>query len=241
MRSISRAGLAAALMIVAGNANAADPAIRMAPAPAPAFFSWTGGYVGLQAGYSFGRDKTAEYLTATGAFTGLQWSYKANSALGGLYAGANYQFGSIVLGADADISYTNTSGGFVDPPALPLNPGGAGRLTHHWAGALRARAGFAYDRLLIYAAGGLAFGSFKYRYTNGTTLVNETTTSTRTGWTVGGGVEYAFTNNWIGRAEYRFTNFGKFYYASVTAFPGLLTGSQNPRFHTLRAGISYKF
>ena len=56
----------------------------------------------------------------------------------------------------------------------------------------------------------------------------------------GAGMEYAFTDNILARIEYRYADYGKYRYNSVTAFPGL-TGQQEPKLNTLRAGVAYKF
>jgi outer membrane immunogenic protein len=87
---------------------------------------------------------------------------------------------------------------------------------------------------------GIAFGNISHTYSNLITGISETTSDTRTGWTAGGGVEFALTPNILARAEYRYTDFGIYRYDSVTSFPGL-TGQQEPRFNTARLGAAYKF
>jgi outer membrane immunogenic protein len=235
MNSISQTCLAAIALLTASAASAADLPARVPPAPLMALpaFTWTGVYVGGQAGYTWGRDRTTEYLTATGAFTGLTWGYDANSFVGGVHAGANYQLGLFVIGGEGDLEAVNARGGFVDP-------GGLGELKLKWQSSLRARVGVAFDRLHIYGTGGAAFANMRYDYTNPVGPITETTTSWRTGYTIGGGAEFAFTDNLIGRVEYRYSNFGSFRYVSTVAFP-ILTGEQTPRFSTVRAGLSYKF
>lgn len=223
----------ALVLIVAGAANAADfSEPYRAPPPVP-FFSWTGFYVGADLGYTWGRDHTTEYVTASGAFTGFQWDYKANSFVGGLFAGGNYQIGSFVLGAEADIEALRLKGGFFDPP-------GSGDTRLDWQGSFRGRAGYAVDKTLFYGTGGLAFADISHTYSNLITGISETTAGIRTGWTAGGGVEFALTPQILARAEYRYTDFGTYRYDSLTAFPGL-TGQQAPRFSTVRVGAAYKF
>lgn len=216
--------------------HAADlPFSRPIAAPPAAFgaFSWTGFYVGGQIGYDWGRDKTTEYFTATGVFTGMAWSYNTKGFVGGAHAGFNYQLSPVVLGLEADIEGTDIKGGFVDP-------GGAGRMKIDLQSSVRARVGYAFDRFLIYGTGGVSFANINYVYSN-PAGASESTTSLRTGWTAGGGVAYALTDNLIGRLEYRHANYGSFTYDSKVAFPGLLTGKQEPRSNTLRAGLSYQF
>ena len=80
-------------------------------------------------------------------------------------------------------------------------------LANDWQSSVRLRAGYALDRTLIYATGGIAFADDKETVT--LSLDTYSQTQTLTGWTIGGGVEYALTNGWIGRVEVRYTDFGK--------------------------------
>ncbi|MCC2096379.1 MAG: porin family protein [Hyphomicrobiales bacterium] len=238
------AAFAAFGLLLATGAQAADLPQRIeAPAPyAPPVFTWTGFYAGAHVGYSWGRDQTTEFFTATGAFTGLFWKYPANTVLGGLHVGYGHQIGSLVLGVEADADLANARGGFTDPTNLAVgNPGGAGTLRNAWRASIRGKLGYAAGRFMPFVTGGVAFANLKYIYTNPLTGIEEKTESVRTGYTVGAGVSYAFTNQWRATLEYRYTDFGAFRYASQTAFPGLLTGRQQPRFSTVKAGISYKF
>ena len=110
--------------------------------------------------------------------------------------------------------------------------------------SLRARAGFAWDRFLIYATGGIAFANAKLE-SEGTIVFddqstadfNDSDSSTLTGWTAGGGVEYAFTDNIIGRVEVRYSDFGK------DTFHLNDSGDVKAGFSQTAAtvGISYKF
>ena len=218
----------------AQSAGAADMPMYRKASPIPAaVFSWTGFYLGAQVGYAWGRDHTTEYLTANGAFTGFQWRYRLDHVVGGGFAGANYQVGNAVFGLEADIEAAGNKGGFYDPP-------GAGDTNIKWQGTFRGRLGFAADRVLVYATGGFAYADISHTYVQVITPIHETTTGIRTGWTAGAGIEYAVTNNVLVRAEYRYTDYGKYRYDSLTAFPGL-TGQQTPTLNTGRIGVAYKF
>ncbi|MGE3246081.1 MAG: outer membrane protein, partial [Beijerinckiaceae bacterium] len=195
--------------------------------------SWTGVYAGLHAGYSWGTDKTAEFLTANGLFTGLAWAYKANSVVGGVHAGAMYEANRVVVGLEGEFELADTRGGFVDP-------GGAGFLTNKWRASVRGKAGYSFGRILPFFTFGAAFANLRYDYTNWVGPITETTSSNRIGYTIGMGVSYKVTDSVLASIEYRFTDFGAFYYPSQTAFP-ILTGRQHPRFNTLRSSVSYKF
>ena len=224
-----------ALALLAGSANAADFAMPMKAPPPLLVFSWTGFYIDADIGYARGKDTTTEYLTSTNTFAGFNPTYKISSAVGGLYAGYNYQIGSAVLGVESDIEAANIRGCFIDPVV-----GGAGTTLLDWQGSLRGRLGFTADKVLFYGTGGLAFADISHTYPNLVTGIAETTAGLRTGWTAGAGIEVALMPNLLARAEYRYTDYGPYRYDSVTSFPGF-TGQQEPRFSTLRIGAAYKF
>ena len=208
---------ACALLAGAGVASAAD---AIEPAMEYPAFSWTGGYIGLQGGYAWG-----DVDRDNGSF---QNSYDADGVLGGVHAGYNAQFGSFVLGVEGDFDFTGIDG----------NDDGVGGTTDaidvDWMASVRGRAGYALDRLLIYGTAGVAFADIEQTNTGG---VPASSSNVRTGWTVGGGVEYAFTDHLTSRIEYRYADFGSQDYAPA----GLLPFKQDYKFHTVRAGLSYKF
>jgi outer membrane immunogenic protein len=233
--AIYAAGAAALVLASAGSAGAADLKLPAKAPPWSPIFSWTGFYAGAGVGYAWGRDTTTEYLTGTNIFTGLKWDYAPKGAVGGLYAGGNYQTGAIVFGLETDIELARIESGFHDPAA-----GGAGNTKIDWQGSLRGRLGFAADKALFYGTGGLAYADISHTYKNLVAGSTETTTGIRTGWTAGAGVEVAMTQNFLVRAEYRYTDFGDYRFDSVVTFPGL-TGQQAPRLSTVRVGAAYKF
>lgn len=241
---IGRSGLswtasvaATALFLGLGAASAADLGIpyKAAPFAPPPVASWTGLYLGGAVGYSWGSDHLLEYFTANGAFTGFEKRYDTSGIVGGLYGGGNYQFGSTVIGLEGDIEAANARGSWSDPLV-----GGEGNTVLDWQGSLRGRLGYAAGNVLFYGTGGVAFGKLSHTYFNQLTSIAETTSSVRTGWTAGAGVEVAVNPNLLVRAEYRFTDYGQSRYDSVTSFPGL-SGTQDPRFSTVRVGAAFKF
>lgn len=198
--------------LLSTTAMAADlPSRRVAPAPVMAaapIFTWTGLYVGGQVGYAW--DKISANTWGWGGNS----SVTRGGVVGGAHIGYLFQPGPIVLGAEADLEGSSLSGSGI-------------------RGSVRARAGVAFDRALVYATGGLAWGNFKY--TDLTLWPWATTYSkTHTGWTVGAGVEYALTNNWSARVEYRYTDWGKI----NTAWTN---NSIHRTEHAVRVGASYRF
>jgi len=182
-------------------ASAADLPVRAAP-PAPVFaappvFTWTGFYAGVNAGWGW-RDSNREsvFLTpgpGTPALAGtLVFRNNDDGGFtGGGQIGYNYQIGSFVIGAEADIQWADRDDnqGAVFIPG----PGFAGTFvpgrfesSQDWYGTVRARAGVAFGQALIYATGGFAY--------------SEDTT----GWTAGGGVEWALPVNLFGSSAVTF-------------------------------------
>ncbi len=226
--------------------------------PAIPIFTWTGFYVGVQAGYAWGGngrdfgtvtavDLDGDGITdVTAVDSGAFGDGDGNDGFaGGAHAGYSFQFGSIVVGAEADIEATGIDGGrshaFVDAFGNQYTFRGGHDID--WQGSVRGRIGFAFDRALIYATGGVAFADFKNDSTAfagpfGTFFAGNDN-GVEWGWTVGAGVEYAFTNFLTARVEYRYANFdlggNRF---SDAAFTG---GDDGLDFHTVRAGVSYKF
>ena len=230
------AGVTALTLLLAASAQAADLPMRYkAPPVVLPIYSWTGFYIGGQVGYSFGDDHLYEYLTSSGAYTNFEKKYNVSGVFGGIYGGGNYQIGSFVLGLEGDIEGGSIKGGWRDVPV-----GGAGDTSINIQGSLRGRLGFAVDQTLFYGTGGLAVAEVNHTYSNLVTGINETTSSVRTGWTAGAGVEMALTPNILARVEYRYTDYGMSRYDSVTSFPGL-TGTQEPKLSTIRVGAAYRF
>jgi outer membrane immunogenic protein len=89
------------------------------------------------------------------------------------------------------------------------------------------------------AAGGLAFASVNEHDVLAGTGISDDNSTTATGWTLGVGADYAFTPNWIGRVEYRYSDFGSFAYSPIT-FPGFVENHRLTE-NAILAGLAYKF
>ena len=206
--------LAATALTTAGisAASAADLPARYAP-PAPIvaavpLFTWTGFYVGVNAGYGWqDSNNSASVFVPAGTFvtaplaSGVVTFGDDNGAgfVGGGQIGYNYQIGSFVLGVEADLQWADLGGSngvAVVPAGFPVTFVPAGTVGGiDWFGTVRARVGVAFDRALVYATGGFAYGGAAdnngFGGFNG--FVNDD--DVRTGWVLGAGFEYAFTNN----------------------------------------------
>jgi outer membrane immunogenic protein len=218
--------VSAAALAAAAPALAADLAPPPVLPPAVPLFTWTGLYLGLQIGYGWGTD------TLTVSPFGFGTNFTPNGVVGGGHIGYNLQFNQIVAGLEGDVEGTDISRSF--------SPGGVRYDTSiPVQGSIRGRLGVAFDRALLYATGGAEFASFETSVT-GFRGVDQTST-TRTGWTVGGGVEYAVTGNWSIRAEYRFADFGRFSVATPITFGFGSFVNHHETENAVRAGVSYKF
>jgi outer membrane immunogenic protein len=200
-----------ALLGLASGAMAADLPSRRAPAPiiaAVPVFTWTGFYVGVNAGYGW---NTNDSITVGGVRFDLD---DEGGFVGGAQAGYNYQIGSFVVGLEGDIQYADFGG---DDRFDFDNDGIADDDFNNsdWFGTVRARAGVAFDRALIYATGGFAFAD------------------DATGWTVGGGLEYAFTNNLSAKVEGLYVNLDQ-----DDNFLGI---DSDAEFGVVRAGLNFRF
>ncbi len=220
MRKILLSTVAIAAMT--GTAFAADlPSTKSAPvyvAPVSAY-NWTGFYAGVEGGYDF---YSANYVGAG--------HNNANAGLLGGLVGYNYQVNQFVLGLEGD------AGGLLGANHTLISPGnGSIRTNGSYFGDIRGRVGYAIDRALLYVAGGAAFGDVNSKFydTNGAWL--GTTNARRVGWTIGGGGDYAFTPNWIGRIEYRYANLGT--YTDNVVYGGSVRNNSN----AVLVGLMYKF
>ncbi len=248
------------------------PVYKAAPA-AVAAYNWSGLYIGGTAGAAWTKaDVDLGVVNGSAALydpaqiPGLQAvasrTLSETDAIFGGKIGFNWQSNMFVYGVEADISSlrfnsANTTTGYpfgvVPPPGIPDFATFDTTVSTTWLSTIRGRAGYAMDRTLIYATGGAAFANVKfsdiYRGHSplGSTFDNGSAASsqTRFGWAVGGGLDYAFTNNWIISVEYLHVDLG-----SIDA-SGLVT-TLSPRTSTfnfstkltsdiVRGGISYKF
>ena len=241
----------AALAALSTASLAADlPARKTAPAPIVApIFTWTGFYVGAQVGAGWTSNKVTDSIGATVVGTG---SLNTNGVVGGLHAGYNLQSGAFVYGIEADLELAGLN---KSSNALFAVPGGAlfagvyGLSSKtDWQGSVRGRLGYAAGPALFYVTGGVAFANVKTGYTSaaGGALAagSYSFSDTRAGWTLGGGLEYAFNSNWSARVEYRYTDFGSFTDVTAAAPVTFWSGENIKHKYTeqaVRVGLTYRF
>jgi outer membrane immunogenic protein len=187
-----------------------------------------------------------------------RFNNNANGVIGGAHVGYNYQINQFVLGLEGDVDGSSLSKTVNFAPFSNYYQDYIPTTVHSnlgVQGSIRGRLGYAFDRVLVYATGGVAFGGFSTSistvYTNAlfypAFFRRDSFSNTRVGWTVGGGLEYAVTNNWSSRAEYRYTDCGPSNNVLVNSFPGFNGDFLGASVHTnlienrVQVGLSYKF
>jgi outer membrane immunogenic protein len=234
MKKLLLAG--AAFIAFAGGAQAADLGVARAPVAAVVavpVFNWSGVFVGAQIGYGWGKTD-ARFFNNVGVFIpAASGSYNINGVTGGVHLGYNMQFNNLVVGLVTDLEASGIRG-------TGLFPNGDDYRTRmNWQGSTRARLGVAVDRAHLYVTGGVAYAGIDYSAFNIGTATRIGSNSTRMGWTIGAGAEYAFTPNFIASLEYRYTDFGSRTVNLNPVFAGSTTYKTTT--HTVRVGVSYLF
>lgn len=222
---------ASAAVLFSGTAMAADAIVYSEPAPVVVAntFSWEGAYVGVNAGYGFGKIKSTD---EDGAF-----SIKPRGFVGGVQAGYNWQFDQIVAGIEADFqgSTMKKSVDLYDADVFD----GTAKAKIQWFGTVRGRlGGNIAERTMLYGTAGLAYGKLKVESFDELGAFEGSESKTRAGWTAGAGIEHAFTDNVTLKTEYLYTDLGKI---NTYDDAGVKDGKVKTNFHTVRVGLNYKF
>lgn len=224
MKPSTLPAIAAAVLALAATASGAAAQTVTPPA-----FDWSGLYVGAHAGYS---EMRPHYSEPDFPLAGLNPTMRGG--LFGIYTGFNHQAGRVVLGIDADVGF-----GSVKRDNDRGNPGnGYTAFKSDVAAHVRARAGYAIGRALPYVAGGLALANVTVRDTDPGCSRR---TTTRVGWTIGGGLDYAVTDNLVVRAEFLHDRYGRSTGTIHCANFGTYTVTSRPTANTARLGLSLKF
>jgi outer membrane immunogenic protein len=221
------AGLAALTMIT--SANAADIARRQAmPTKAPAYFApynWTGFYIGINGGGGWGNSDWTDALGSTGSFD-------ISGGLVGGTVGYNWQMNQFVFGLEGDIDWSgikgSTSGG--------ICTGFSCETRNNWLATGRGRIGYAFDRFMPYITGGVAVGDVKASVAG-----FGSSTDTRVGWTVGGGLEASIAGQWTAKIEYLYVDLGNTSCDAATCGGLGFPADVDFRTNIVRAGVNYRF
>ncbi|HWS06448.1 MAG TPA: outer membrane beta-barrel protein [Xanthobacteraceae bacterium] len=207
-------GLAVAASALATAASAADLPVPAAPAYTPpvyrpVIYDWTGIYGGVNVGAGALDDVVTNTTTTALLNAGTQTKLSPFSLVGGAQAGFNIEFAPFVFGAEGTFTWSNISGTHVTPSLLPTISENSVS-TPQWYATATGKAGFAANDFLFYAKGGAAWMGVHYsqNIAAGGVQSAQTIIDTRSGFTVGGGVEWGLTESLSARLEYDFLDFG---------------------------------
>jgi outer membrane immunogenic protein len=248
---------APALLLLSGNANAADfPVYQSAPvsppppvyapphepvysAPAP-IFCWTGFYIGGNVGGAWIQGNVTDNLGD------LNFSNGSNNGalIGGGQLGFNYQINNIVLGGEWDFDWVANNNSATNGILVPSVGSIQVSANDAWISTFAARFGIAFDRWLIFGKAGVGWvGANNFTVTNLTTgvSVSGSNNNGNSGWLVGAGVEWTFAGNWSAKVEYDYLGLSSRTFAS----PGFIlpgdTFTTNPNIQMVKLGINYRF
>jgi outer membrane immunogenic protein len=242
LRVLSGAAMVALTAVT--SAFAADLAVK-APAlkaGAPVPFTWTGCFIGGHVGGAFSQDRTSNTL-------GNSTSFSSSSFVGGGQIGCDYQFApGWVVGVEGRAAWTDLKGG---------HPGSVRNLVtgvvvpsrfttrNDFLASATARLGYSVaDRWLVFVRGGAAWTHEKDddAFANAAgVVVDPSATSTRTGWTVGTGVEWAFAPHWSTSLEYNYYDFGTHGLTMIQNNASVVGLSVKDTIHAVTAGVDYHF
>ncbi len=237
---LSVLSVAALSLTAVGSASSADlgrpPArapVYRAPPPVVPVYTWSGLYVGGQAGYAWSDSS----YTFTNVIGPEHFSHHANSFIGGVHVGAQWQWDSFVFGLEGTSSWTELD----DTVVSVLQPGRLRTLDHHEMVTGVGKLGYALGLWMPYVKGGVAASNIRTFAINPATGTSAFTQDWEAGWTVGGGLDYMLTPNWIVGVDFNYYNF-KFDRNGLAGdgTPFSYTDT-NSNIYSVMARLSYKF
>jgi outer membrane immunogenic protein len=247
MHRLQPALLTVAVISFASVASAADMPVK-APlyrAPVAAVYNWSGCYIGLNAGGGWARTEFTNTVNTT-AFghldPGQSFTYDNSGFIGGGQVGCNYQVNQWVLGIEGTFDGTSIKG---DANNLAILNDDIFTTKINSLATVTGRVGYAWNNVLLYAKGGYAGGHIQFSVSDtccvgGSPMGAGSQSRWQSGWTIGGGLEYGLTPNWIVGAEYSYIDLGTANY-EVGGGLGSYAFDVKTRIQTVLARVSYKF
>lgn len=249
---LAASGIALAAAQSASAAEIARPGSK-APVPAgAAVYNWTGFYVGGHVGWAWVREDNTVVADPSGAFpVGFIFSSDRDGFFGGAQIGFNWQSGNWVFGVEGDWSWAHSDTSVLQPSLIVAGLVATATADDKWFATLTGRVGYAQDNWLVYVKGGAAWLNVDYGASaTGVPVFGTVTTGTigdtRSGWTVGGGIEWALWSNWSTKIEYNYMDFGSDRYTFTVTSPPAAAGTGgtvdiDTRVHALKLGLNYRF
>jgi len=224
---------ASLVLLAARSAMAADLTVR---APARTFvpaYGWAGCYVGAEGGAAWGQSR---HDTALGSTSD---AYTVAGGMAGGTVGCSYQAGAWVLGLEGDLSWTNKRGSAAE--VAPFPAAFTSETREDWLATVRGRLGWASQRWLFYVTGGYAGAAVEAGVVNPTIGLDVTDTKTRSGFTVGAGIETAIVGNWTVKIEYLYVGLQNAGYFDVPPTASYARTGVPISDNIYRAGLNYRF
>jgi len=262
-----------ALGLAAPAAFAADRPVPYTPPPPPVpVYTWTGCYLGASAGHSNGRSEhtttgnslltggglgvPAPVLAPVPAGSSIAGDLNLSGFIGGFQGGCNLQLAVWVFGVEVDGSATNKEGQNFEVGLVPFlgdrRAGWISQTQERWLVTARGRLGLSGwgwfgDKSMLYVTGGAAWAKIDASefLIGAQTGTGHQESNTRSGWTIGGGWEYALGYGWSVKGEYLYVKFDD--YTTFTTPPfggsGLNIAPRNVKLYDniFRAGMNYRF
>jgi outer membrane immunogenic protein len=243
-----------ALTLIAGSAMAADaparvykPKVMKAPiykaqpiAYLPQAYDWSGMYFGGHIGWGHVTDgfttTAAGGLLANGAAVKLS----SDQFIGGIQAGYNFKLApNILLGFEGEFTWL-TSGYSASVPTLVPGTVLTNSASPDWIATAAGRLGYATNNMMIYAKGGAAWLDSHYSAFTAPVGGTFSSSTTRTGYVVGGGLEYGISTAWSAKVEYAYLDFGTSSYNVALAGPAVATAVKTDM-QQVKVGLNYHF
>jgi outer membrane immunogenic protein len=237
------AGVALVPFLAITGTNAAELPVKAPPLVAAA--SWTGFYMGASAGGGFSQKTFIDNYTPFGDVGGIDATPHPTGWVGGLQAGYNYQINSLLVGAEADFTWSGARSTF---SCFPLLAPQTCTADPEWIGAFAGRLGAVIGPTLLYVRGGPAWVHDTYTDValSGAPLIARpgelfVANDTRFGWTAGAGVEYMFLPQWSLRLEYDYYGLPDRSVGFDGDTGGSFTELIKQNMQTMTAGVNYHF
>jgi outer membrane immunogenic protein len=242
MKKLMLATAALGALTIAGPVLAADLPARMpykAPPPPIPYFSWSGCYIGGHVGGAWAHRSVDNgfFATALGTTFFGGNGFDTSGWLAGGQAGCQWQITNIVFGVEGDASWTNLQGTVVDPFTFTSFD-----VKNDLIYDVTARLGWAWDRWMVYAKGGGAWAEDRFNVVD-PVFGSFSENFTRNGWVIGGGIEWAFWENWSMKLEYLHYDFGSrtFIFNGFAGVPFTFNADHSLQVETIKFGINWRF